>query len=84
MPDYISNFFIRVVADKRLRSSSKNLLLVPRTVFYEGWRLFPLYRRNLTNSYKMHPCLCGMRSMCQHSITHQGMLIQYDSSIPLL
>src|SRR6218665_3493957 len=31
MPDYISDFCIRVVADKRLRSSSKNLLLVPRS-----------------------------------------------------
>src|SRR6218665_1612069 len=31
MPDYIPNFCIRVIADKRLRSSSKNLLLVPRS-----------------------------------------------------
>src|SRR6218665_897232 len=31
MSDYISNFFIRVVADKRLQSSSKNVLLVPRS-----------------------------------------------------
>src|SRR6218665_3628992 len=31
MSDYISNFCVRVVADKRLLSSSKNLLLVPRS-----------------------------------------------------
>src|SRR6218665_153414 len=31
MSHYISYFCIRVVADKRLRSSSKNLLLVPRS-----------------------------------------------------
>ena len=33
-------------ADKRLGSSSRNLLLVPCTVFCEVWRLFLLYRRD--------------------------------------